>query len=384
MRLSDWIERVDLAEEIQEVYVHSFLFKLGVRLVSIFLPLYLLNIGLNPLEVVLFFAAYYGVRVFASLPCSWIACRIGYKRASLAASPLLLLFYLVLRGLESGGTELYAVGLVGSLGFNLYWMGMNPEVATSSHSSSREKETGYFVSMSQLSSVISPFVGGLVLATFSFEVLFLLASGIMALSFTPFLLSSEHRDSANHELIDFVGKMDRADIFAFLFRGSLGSGRKVVWPLYLATIIGSLGIGGSGSLMALASAAVSIGVGKTVNSDNRGKVLAGGGIISALSYAGMSLVTGTGTALIVSALNGFATTSLTVPIYSRAQDHAEELDTAEYFAVREMLFGASKVAVLGMAAAAFHILPQKFAFATGFLAYGLGCLCTAFYGSRMC
>lgn len=383
MRLSDWIERIDLQEEIQEVYVHSFLFKLAVRLVSIFLPLYLLNIGLDPMEVVLFFAAYYGVRVFASLPCSWIACRIGYKRASLAASPLLLMFYLVLRSLESGGPELYAVGVVGSLGFNLYWMGMNPEVATSSHSGSREKETGYFVSMSQLSSVISPFVGGLVLATFSFEVLFLLAACVMALSFTPFLLSSKHSGRVRYNLLEFVRGMDRADIFTFLFRGSLGSGRKVVWPLYLATIIGSVGIGGSGSLMALASAAVSVGVGKTVDNGNRARVLAIGGVVSALSYAGMSLVAGTGTALLVSALNGFATTSLTVPVFSRAQDHAEKLETAEYFAVREMLFGASKVVVLGIAAVAFQLLPQDPAFTVGFLIYGLACLCTAVYGSRM-
>lgn len=115
------MERVDLGVEIQEVYLHSFLFKLAINLVSIFLPLYILDMGYSTSVVFAFFAIYYGVYLFASFPGAWVATKIGYKHTSLTASPFILIFYMLLRS-NPAEPLLYMTAILGGVSFNLYWM----------------------------------------------------------------------------------------------------------------------------------------------------------------------------------------------------------------------------------------------------------------------
>jgi len=163
MYITDWMQRIDLQEEIQEVYLHTFLFKLGIKLVAIFIPFYILELGFNLQTVFLFFLAYYGVYLFASWTNAVICSKIGYKHTMLLASPFILLFYLGLRTVETQ-TTLLGLALIGGTAYNLYWTGMNPELGKSSDEKSREEETGFFLSMPQLASIFSPIVGGLILA----------------------------------------------------------------------------------------------------------------------------------------------------------------------------------------------------------------------------
>jgi len=101
MHVTDWMQRVDLGKEIQEVYLHTFLFKLGIKLVAIFIPFYILELGFSLQTVFLFFLAYYGVYLVASWTNAYICSRLGYKHTMLLASPFILLFYLGLRTVET-------------------------------------------------------------------------------------------------------------------------------------------------------------------------------------------------------------------------------------------------------------------------------------------
>lgn len=226
MRLTDWAQKIDLGREIQEVYVHSLLFKLAKKLIAIFIPLYLLELGYAPQGVIMFFLAYYMTYIFLSFPNAKIASKIGYKHTSLLASPIIISFYILLRNMQVSTPELLFVGVVGGIGSNLYWTGMNPEVATSSHSEDREKETGYFFSMPALASILSPLAGGLILAAFNFQVLLLFTVLLVALSFTPFLFSREHSDGMELDVRSFLEDADLIDFATFTFKGVNSIGEK--------------------------------------------------------------------------------------------------------------------------------------------------------------
>ncbi len=384
MHITGWMERVNLKKEIQEVYLHSFLFKLAVKLVAIFLPLYMLELGFSMLEVLTFFLLYSGIYIVASLPNASIASRIGYKHTSLLASPIVLIFYLLLRQLSSDPTQLFLVALTGGLGFNLYWMGMNPEVARSSHTEKREKETGYFFSMPALASIISPFVGGLILAVYGFPTLFLFTLLLVFTSFLPFLLSREHHEGMDLDVVSFAREMETVDFATFVAKGVNSMGKKVLWPLYLAVVIqSSLGIGGAGSFLALGGAVTSIFLGKVTNDDNRTKVLWTGTAVATLSYLLMSQVTGPLMAFLASAMNGLGYTAISIPIYSKAMDHAEKEDILEYFAFREIALSIGRVATLLVFALFFLNLSSKIAFVAAFFFMAASMVIVGHLGSRM-
>lgn len=381
MHISEWMERVDLKAEMQEVYLHSFLFKLAINLVAIFLPLYILEMGYEPRVVFIFFAVYYGVYLFASFPGAWVASKLGYKHTSLASSPFILLFYLLLRS-NPGELVLYAIGLLGGLSFNLYWMGMNPEIAESSHDGDREKETGFFFSMPTLASMISPVVGGLILAVYSFDVLFMVAAGIIGLSFTPFLFSREHKEGMDVNPGTFFTKAYFNDFMTYTFKGAQSMVKKVLWPLYLAIIIGgSVNIGSAGSILAFGSALASIGLGQITDDSNRDKVILSGVAVTALTFLLMSQVTSPMTAFIVSFINGLGRTAISLPIYSRAVDRAEESDPVEYFAFREI--GLSTGRTFSLIAFLFIFLYLPNTFLLGFVYASLSLLFVGYFSRKI-
>ncbi|MFB6114687.1 MAG: MFS transporter, partial [Candidatus Nanohalobium sp.] len=360
MHLSDWMERVDLGVEIQEVYLHSFLFKLAINLVSIFLPLYILNMGYGTSVIFIFFAIYYGVYLFASFPGAWVATKLGYKHTSLTASPFILIFYMLLRSNPSEPL-LYMTAVLGGLSFNLYWMGMNPEIAESSHDGDREKETGYFFSMPTLAAMLAPTVGGLILSLYSFDLLFLAATGLIAMSFTPFLFSDEHKDGMDMDPKAFFSMDYFNDFMTYTFKGAQSMVKKVLWPLYLALVIqGSVNIGGAGSLLALGSAIASISLGKFTDDSNRNEVILSGVAVTSLTFIAMSFVTTPLVSFIVSFFNGLGRTAISLPVYSRAMDRAEEEDYVEYFAFREIGLSTGRTASLISFMLIFMYLPNQF------------------------
>jgi len=377
------VERVDLRREIQEVYLHSFLFKLGIKLVGIFLPFYILELGYGISEILVFFGIYTAAYILLTYFNAAICSKLGYKHTSLVASVPILLFYLLLRSAETK-PEIFGLAFLGGLGFNLYWMGMNPEVARSSHDGEREKETGFFFSMPSLASVFSPIVGGMTLAIFDFKLLFTVSALMIAFSFLPFLFSREHYSGMELQLQEFLSSFSPTDFLTFAFEGFNSMGKKVFWPAYLALIIGgSLNIGGAGSFRALGSALTSVLIGKMVNSENRNRFLAGGFGIAAISYIAMSFVTQPVTAFAVSLLNGLSYTAGSIPIYSRALEHSEEKDYIEYFAVRELALAFGRISFLATGFLLFRSFSQSISFLIGFSLLAISVTATAYHGSKM-
>lgn len=383
MHITDWMEKVDLRKEIQEVYLHTFLFKLGVKLVGIFIPFYILELGLGIQTVFLFYFCYYGTYIFVSWANSWASSKIGYKHTMLLASPFLLAFYLLLRVVETQ-TQVIALAIFGGIFYNLYWMGMNPELGKSSHKEKREEDTGYFFSMPSIASIFSPVVGGMILALSSFNALFLTSALLVSTSFLPFIFTREHYSGMDINFKDFLSDYNYKDFLTFYFKGFNSIGKKMLWPAYLALIIGgSLNIGGAGGFRALGAAVTSIFIGKLTNSDNRKKVIGGGVSIAAISYILMGFLTTPLTAFFVSLVNGLSYTAASVPIYSKALDHAEEEDLIEYFAVREVALGLGRVTMAVISLGAFILFEGFSRFLIAFSVVALSVLITGYNGSKM-
>lgn len=380
VHLADWMEKVDLAEEIQEVYLHRFIFKLAVGLVSIFLPLYILDLGYSNISVIYFFLAYYLAFIIASFPNGIISSKLGFKHTSLLSSPLILAFYLLLRQ-NPAGNAIFYIAVLGGYAFNLYWLGMNPETAESTDSDKREEETGIFFSMPTLASMIAPSIGGLILAVYTFEALFLFATVLIATSFLPFLFSREHHEGMEVDPLSFFKKDHLSDFITYAGKGAAFIGKKVLWPLYLAVIIQeTTSIGGAGSLLALGSAVTGITLGKITDKDNRDLVIIAGCVITAATYLIMSQLTNPIHAMIISFVNGLGLTTMSLPIYSRAMDRAEEEDYIEYFAFREVALSIGRVITLLTIAAIFKVTAS---FTPSFILLASSLIITGYFGRKV-
>lgn len=384
MHIFDWVHSVDLGQEIQEIYLHRFLFQLALGTITIFIPLYLVDTGYSLAGVILFYMVYYGTFIGGSIPAAALTARYGYKHVAWAAAPFILVFYLALRSLAAPTPIVYPMAAVGGLGFVTYWVGMNSEMARNSHDESREQETGYFFSMPMIGSVLSPFIGGLIIAVASFEVLFLTAAALVMVSYLPFLLTREHYSGTETGFTSFFTHEYRMDFLAFITNGAASIGRKVVWPLYLAVILNeSLQIGGAGSLLALGGAITSMALGQYTEPDNRDRVLATGGILVAISFLTMIAVTSPITAFLVSFFNGAVYVVATLPLYSKVIGAAEHEDIIGYFVFREIGLCTGRVLTLIGLIALFIMISESAAFTYGLVGIAAASLLLAVAGSHM-
>lgn len=384
MHLFDWVHGVDLQQEIQEIYLHRFLFQLALGTVTIFLPLYLYELNVPITHVFLFFTVFYGVFLVAAWPVAHLAARIGYKHTSFLSSPFILGFYLVLRSLEAPGMVVYAAAVLGGVGFLIYWIGMNAEMARNSHEGHRDKETGYFFSVPYIASVVSPFIGGLIIAVYGFNVLFLFAAATIAASYAPFIFSREHYAGMETQPDTIFSWNHLNDFLTFYFRGVNSMGKKVVWPLYLAVVVtGALNIGGIGSVMALGGALVSIVLGAYVTPENRFRVLILGSVVMAASWLVMAFVTTPVQAFILSFINGLVYVVTGLPIYATVLENAEKEDIIEYFAFREISLCIGRVSILLAITAVFLYLPETQAFVAGFALIAFSAILAGIYGTRL-
>lgn len=376
------MQRIDLTQEIQEVYIHSFLFKLAESLVAIFIPFYIIQNGFSPLTVLVFYSIYYLTHMIGSIPFGILATKIGYKHTSLLSSVFILAFYLTIRAAETT-PALYFSAFLGGLGLTIYWMGMNPEVAKSSDKGKEEEETGIFFSMPSIAGIIAPFTGGLILAYFTSNILFLIAAGLMFVSFTPFLFSSEHKEGIEMDLNELFTRDMFYDMVTYFTEGVHSVGGKILWPLYLAIIIGgSVNIGTAGTVLALGGAITSVAIGKVTDKQNKSRIIMTGAIISGITMILMSQVTTNITAFIISGIHGLVYTAVNLPIFSSAIRRAEEKDIMEYFTVREIALSTGRLATLGLLAATYIVLPDSF-YAVSFTLVALGTVSAGYFGSKI-
>jgi len=374
--------KLDLTQEIQEIYLHSFLFKLAEGLVSIFIPFYILQSGFSILTVFMFFAIYYGMNIISPYPLGQLTSKIGYKHTSLLSSVFILSFYLSIRAAEAEPLLMFSA-VLGGLGFNTYWAGMNPEFAKGSDEDKTEEESGIFFSMPSIASIFAPLLGGMLLLISSFNVLFLITAALMLFSFIPFVYTSESNKGMEADFENMISKDMIVDLLTYFFEGAHSVGERILWPIYLATIIGgSLNIGGAGSMIALGGAVMSIWVGKITEPENRAKILLTGAILSGITLILMSQVTTIWTALIVSALHGLTYKMVNLPIFSGAVRRAQQKDIIEYFIIRQMMFGIGKVTFIALTALIYTQSPENL-FTYGFVMVAACITLTGYFGGKI-
>lgn len=349
-RIRTWLKD---GTELHNVYLHRFLFRLAMQSVAMFLPLYIYELEQSVTQVLVFFVVYLGVFLF-SFQTGSIVTKLGFKHTSLIASPLLLGFYLWLRYLDSFGIEALLAAFIGGLGFNMYWMGMNPEMARTSNKDKRDAEAAIFYSLPEAAAAIAPFAGGVILAVTGFPVLFLVAALTMFCSFLPLLRSEEYYEGLDDDVRSFMEPRLLKDSIMFIFQGLQYNARLVFWPLALAVVIGgSLNIGGAGSLMAVGSMLASLTIGKILNDERRPWIMAGGAVGLIISWIGMAIVTTPVTAFIVSFTAGSMIFAIDIPVYSLALDRAEDTDIIAYLALREVSLAAGRLIGLAIVLGAF-------------------------------
>lgn len=277
-----------LARELKELYASTAILTFAAAAIAVFEPIYFITIGFTLPDVLIFYGVVY-VLYFLLLPFGGKFARSrGYEHGILYSSPFLILYYLSLFAIPYSKLFLGVAVLAFVVQKILYWPSFHADMARFGSVEARGREVGNIELLLSIVAVAAPALGGLIISTLGFKVLFAFVSALILLSNVPLLLTPEKFTpvpfSYREAWKDLIKPENRKDVI-----GRFGYAEQlitaVVWPIFIFSVIPKFNqLGFIVSVTVFLTSVVMIIMGRLTDTRDRNKLMRVGIVFTFLSY----------------------------------------------------------------------------------------------------
>ncbi len=273
-----------LKKELKEIYANQVIESLGLFMIGIFIPAYLIESGFGFLASVSFIIMQWAVAALFSTVAAKLDGEIGVKHTVLARVPVVVAYLIMVMSIgQYPGLYLPAL-VLGGLSLSMYWVSMNTEYVRSSDRNDEGEEAGMYVGLPYATAVVGPLAGAGVLTIFGFDWLFSIAVALIFLSVAPLFLSNDHKgDIFSVKRVELM--IDRRRALLYVTMGVIYTTDFVLWSLYVFLNYGYLSLGLAASLVGMGMIIYTMFVGRLSNTiKGRTKVTRIAGFLSVILW----------------------------------------------------------------------------------------------------
>lgn len=359
------IKRASL--EFDELIAAEAIKSVGLSLVSIFIPVYLLKLGFSVTEVIGFFLVQQAVYFVLIAPAGRLTLFLRPKRTVCLSYFLTLLALIVLSSLEHNKGLLLVPAVIAGAAECLYWISYHTNLSRLVRKGRAGREITLLAAAMKVIGVFGPMIGGFIAYLFGGEKLFLVAAILLAAAALPLLFTSDTvRQKQPH-----YGRLKPGAIASDL-AASAGSGinglvATAIWPLFLVTVLSTYAeIGLLVSASTLAGFLVLFAVGRLTDKGALGPLL----WLGAFLYAGTNLLRLTGVSPFVASAatvgHSVADSVTATPLTAAYYRNASLGHRVEYIVRMEQGAFVARVSVLALLFGVSLLLPPLQVFALSF------------------
>src|SRR3989344_3103687 len=273
---------------IKGVYIMNAIYGLAGSFVGIFIPIYLLRQNLDPANVFRFYIVYsLGVIVF-SFFANYLTRRLGLRKTVLLGYPFLFLYFFLLYTLEKYGVPLYFLAIVSSLQVSLYWFPLHIWLTNTSRMGSIGSDMGRFYAVSQTVGLFAPIVSAVLIGSFGFKVVFVIAVMIYLFSVIPLFYLPEYSFKEKMSLSNFASLFKKYPrlFFVAALEDIRGEAEGIIWPIIIyLSLRNILSVGYVGTISAVGAVLFVLLVGSYADKIDKRKLLGSGALIVAIIWA---------------------------------------------------------------------------------------------------
>ncbi|MFB6212353.1 MAG: hypothetical protein ABEI53_00840 [Candidatus Magasanikbacteria bacterium] len=291
-------------KEVDSLYLTSTLLKFTKGLISVFVPIYLYELGFPIWQILGFYALrsmYYLFFVHLSLG---FLKKLSDKMMMSLGLPFLIVYFLGLNSLEGLSVLFFILPAAEALHMLLFWLGYHTDFTAASDTDHLGEEVGTRIMITNFTKFVTPFLGGLLIAYLNFHYLFLIASAILIISMIPLFFFPNRGMLTDLNLSKLWSYVTDKRILPFNFSAlSYGSEKMtkiIIWPLFLFTVLGGTEqLGGVISAGLLAGGVMTYLIGKTADhrEDISKKFVTGFTSGVSLTWIGKALLVGAAKAI---------------------------------------------------------------------------------------
>ncbi|MBD3263093.1 MFS transporter [Candidatus Woesearchaeota archaeon] len=358
-----------IKKELKEIYAATIMRAFSLSLVSVFIPMYLLNLGYELNQALFYLAIFYlTMAIFAPI-VSVISSKAGLKHTIAIGPGLTIVYLLLLRSIGEINLPLYPIAIVGAIGAIIYWVPMNSHFTKSSNKGRRGTETGLFTALPKVAAVTAPFIGGVMIASFGFSLLFLIAAVLLLVSVAPLFLSYEYKSHMKYKWKQIFSKKNLHWFDDFFVQGFVMVPVFVMFPIYIFTLSQNFSITGAAvSLMSLGIAICAILLGRATDKFGKKAIMRASAIILSLVFIGLIFITNPFAIYGMSFFIGVGWTGIAIPMFTFFCDNLKPGTRTEFMSFRDLSYCSGRTIALFFLILVPLLLKFKIAFAIAAIA----------------
>lgn len=252
-------------KELSELYTSFTIREFSLALISIFIPIYLLNLGYPLSQVFLFYMFFDIFGLGAIFLIAKLIGKIGLKHCMLLSSPLTIILFLLLLALKSFTIPLFIISIVFMFASMLYWIPFHLDFCRTSDKKERGMEYALVSSISSIFVAVAPFVGALIINKYGFSPLYILGCILIFVAMIPLFFTKELKEKHKLNFKQFLTSHKKYAKF-LIAESTITRTTLVVWPIYIyLTLESVISLGIIETAMRFVLAAVPLFVGPMID-----------------------------------------------------------------------------------------------------------------------
>lgn len=352
--------------ELLEIDISVLIRTLALSLIGIFTPIYLYQeIGLGLKGVISYYLVW---TLFLGLFYPFYAklgSKIGYKKLFCLSIPFYLAHISVLYYLFQNPKLYWLAAALAGIATAFYDLGFNSDFARSSDKKNRASEVSKWYSLALFGTILGPLISGIIIAgeffipglgnvvmPFSgFNIVFLLAATLMAISAIPLLFSKDFYDKAEFSYKYIFKKEHLKDFIGFIGIGVEYAMNGIFWPIFVFLVLGSyFSLGIITTFVGIFVIIITLIIGKLSDKYHKAGFIKAGTLIHSLTWffrywaRSFSAVSGIGV------VSNVAYVGLDIPMSAIYYDHANKTNRIEYLIMQEMGICLGRLLIIGLMA----------------------------------
>src|SRR3989344_347401 len=337
---------VHLRAEMKELYMFSLLFSFASALILIFEPIFFYKEGFTLSQIAMYYAVHYVLYALLLPVGAKFAARFGLERCLTFSLPVFVVYFLTLAAVASVHSFIWVAVVLLTFHKIFYWPAYHAYLAKVGDGKNRGTELSWLTLLRYGVGIAGPLIGGLIVAAFGFQALFVLTAMTVLVSAMPLLATKEH-----YRPVSFSYAAPWREIFKKRNRGMslamLGMGENLIdlvfWPIFMFIILGSADkVGIFAAATTAVMAAVGFLVGEMADRFSRRALLRLYLPFMVVGYLFRPLALIPISMLLTDALNKLAYIGVNLPMVYKLYEQARGVGYLKYATAFEMALAIAK------------------------------------------
>ncbi len=353
-----------LKRESTQFFISVAIRYLALGMIAIFEPVYLyLYFGKSVSYVLLFWAAFSGIFALTVVFGGKIMARFGLKRTMLLSNIFFFGYYICLFFIKEFFLLATLAIVLRAIGATLFWPAFHTDFIRFSKADHRAEGVSKMSALCLLAGIVSPVIGGIILAGIGYPALFTVVLITLFGSTFPLFFSKEryevYTDSYKQAWKRIFKNKDVS--LSLICMGIEGGVDVFMWPVFLFVLgISYEKMGAISTFALLIAAFFALYIGRVTAKRNRFNLLNIGSILLAIAWAAKYFVVNALSAFLAQNFYRIAKTSTLIPfrtiLYNKAAAKRTQAD--EFIIYREIIINISRFFFLMLLAGVFFIYPK--------------------------